>query len=610
MGQIYRLVQLKEELKDNQGLFKEIVEASFNYSESLCMRNGVHETLFRSVVEMMGNDYQRTYWGKLLNDYKVIGCFAMTELGHSSALRGIETTATFDIETDEFVINSPTITSTKWWIGLAGQTATHAAVLAQTIIHGKNVGANWFIVPLRDSVSGEQFSNIRVGDIGTKVGHQGTDNGWIQFHKARVSRKNMMSKWARIDRHGTYQPAPNPAVMYATLIPERLGLVDVSTTLISQALTIAVRYGVVRRQGSNNEQIMDYQSHYAKLIPAISFIYMVKNSLSTIYQQFEILTASGEIEQKLYLDHMGDMHCMSASLKGLSGSLSASILEVCRRCCGGHTYSAYNALGHLTADWNVMTVGGGDDTVLLQQASTYLLHRLNQKIKYNTYPEFKYESSTSYFTYAEELLAAKTWHVKEVDDCLKDLSLIQEALQAILAKRFFSIQQALENGATHNDVLLDANRAAELHCAAFLYSDNARRFSAINNSSLDTSVAIIMRQMTVLWGLYVLRTYGDQGFLEGYISPQQLKDIEKAYLKLCKVLRKDVVGLTDAFGLPDFVLKAPIARYDGNIYQNYFDTILQAPNSMGVPPYHGKYIRPLTEKFCQILLEKTRDKTQ
>jgi acyl-CoA oxidase len=82
-------------------------------------------------------------------------------------------------------------------------------------------------------------------------------------------------------------------------------------------------------------------------------------------------------------------------------------------------------------------------------------------------------------------------------------------------------------------------------------------------------------------------------------------------------MRKDVVGLTDAFGLPDFVLKAPIARYDGDIYQSkleqfsisyqhltktldfadYFETLLQAPGSVGVPPYHAKYIKPLTERY-------------
>ena len=42
-------------------------------------------------------------------------------------------------------------------------------------------------------------------------------------------------------------------------------------------------------------------------------------------------------------------------------------------------------------------------------------------------------------------------------------------------------------------------------------------------------------------------------------------------------MRKDVIGLTDAFGLPDFVLKAPIARYDGDIYQSKFFILVAEP---------------------------------
>jgi acyl-CoA oxidase len=38
--------------------------------------------------------------------------------------------------------------------------------------------------------------------------------------------------------------------------------------------------------------------------------------------------------------------------------------------------------------------------------------------------------------------------------------------------------------------------------------------------------------MTALWGLHVLRAYSDQGFLEGFLSPKQMKDIEKEYLKV------------------------------------------------------------------------------
>lgn len=35
-------------------------------------------------------------------------------------------------------------------------------------------------------------------------------------------------------------------------------------------------------------------------------------------------------------------------------------------------------------------------------------------------------------------------------------------------------------------------------------------------------------------------------------------------------MRYEIIGLTDAFGYPDFVLKAPIARYDGNIYERKY----------------------------------------
>ena len=48
---------------------------------------------------------------------KLVGTYAQTELGHGTFVRGLETTATFDPEADEFVAHSPTLTATKWWPG-------------------------------------------------------------------------------------------------------------------------------------------------------------------------------------------------------------------------------------------------------------------------------------------------------------------------------------------------------------------------------------------------------------------------------------------------------------------------------------------------------------
>ena len=80
----------------------------------------------------------------------MVGCFGMTELAHGSNVAGLETTSTFDPTSDEFVVHTPSVSATKWWIGGAAHSATHCAVFAQMIVDGKNYGTKTFVVPLRN----------------------------------------------------------------------------------------------------------------------------------------------------------------------------------------------------------------------------------------------------------------------------------------------------------------------------------------------------------------------------------------------------------------------------------------------------------------------------
>ena len=100
---------------------------------SLMVKAGVQWGLFGGAIENLGTERHHDAYVRPLIDLELLGCFAMTETGHGSDVQALETTATFDPATDEFVVHSPTPSSRKDYIGGAAETATVAAVFAQLI---------------------------------------------------------------------------------------------------------------------------------------------------------------------------------------------------------------------------------------------------------------------------------------------------------------------------------------------------------------------------------------------------------------------------------------------------------------------------------------------
>jgi acyl-CoA oxidase len=91
-------------------------------------------------------------------------------LGHGSNARGIETEAYYDVDTKEFVINSPTPTSQKFWIGNAAVHGNWATVFANLRLpDGTNEGFHAFLVPIRDR-EGNLLAGVGAADCGYKMG--------------------------------------------------------------------------------------------------------------------------------------------------------------------------------------------------------------------------------------------------------------------------------------------------------------------------------------------------------------------------------------------------------------------------------------------------------
>ena len=102
--------------------------------------------MFAFSIEMFGTPEQVAKWRPLTKNFNIIGSYAQTELGHGSNVAGLETTATFDPLTDEFVINTPHIKAAKFWPGQLGVAATHSILFARLITKGKDFGVQPFMV--------------------------------------------------------------------------------------------------------------------------------------------------------------------------------------------------------------------------------------------------------------------------------------------------------------------------------------------------------------------------------------------------------------------------------------------------------------------------------
>mmetsp|Transcript_32738 Transcript_32738/g.49992 ORF Transcript_32738/g.49992 Transcript_32738/m.49992 type:complete len:223 (-) Transcript_32738:1494-2162(-) len=69
-------------------------------------------------------------WKHRLETFQDASCFSLTELGHGSNVRQIGTTAHYDHNNREFIINTPNKEAMKFWIGGAGKTSNTTVCFA------------------------------------------------------------------------------------------------------------------------------------------------------------------------------------------------------------------------------------------------------------------------------------------------------------------------------------------------------------------------------------------------------------------------------------------------------------------------------------------------
>ncbi|KAL3615602.1 acyl-coenzyme A oxidase [Castilleja foliolosa] len=558
----------------------------------------LHREMFIPAIKGQATDEQQQKWLPLAYKMQIIGCYAQTELGHGSDVKGLETTSTFDPRTDEFVLHSPTLTSSKWWPGGLGKVSTHAIVYARLVLDGKDHGVHGFIVQLRSLEDHKPLPGITIGDIGMKFGNGGfntTDNGVLRLDHVRIPRDHMLMRISQVTREGMYKQSDVPRqLVYGTLVYMRKGIVVEASCYLSRAVCIATRYSAVRRQfGSQNggpeTQVIDYKTQQNRLFPLLASAYafrFVGEWLEWLYADVMTRLQANDFST------LPESHACTAGLKSITTSVTADGIEQCRKLCGGHGYLCSSGLPELFAVYIPNCTFEGDNIVLLLQVARFLMKTVSQ-LGNGKQPV----GTISYMGRIEHLMQCRC-NVQRVEDWLK-FSQVLEAFEARAARMSVSVARNLSKFTNSEEgfaeLSADLVEAAVAHCQLIVVSKFIEKVQRD-----DIGGEGVKRQLELLCGIYCLslvhKHRGD--FLStGYLTPDQAALANHQLRSLYTKVRPNAVGLVDAFNYSDHYLSSILGRYDGNVYPKLYEAAWKDPfNESDVPDGYEEYVRPLLKQ--------------
>ena len=338
----------------------------------------LHHGMFETILRILGSEEQvKEYLPKVLS-YKVLGCYAQTEMGHGSDVQSLQTEAVYDNETDQFIVNTPTILAAKFWPGELGKFADHCVFHAKMIIDGESCGIHAFLARIRDDEAHRPLKGLEIGDVGPKYGYSTKDNGYMIFKDFKVPRSALLSRFVNLNSKGELDIRGDPKVAYSTMLYVRVSLMDFTWKINLSILLVGIRYTLFRKQfrsidnSKEERKVFDYQATQYQMMPFLSFSFaciFASKRCSALYEQMR-----EEIKNDNFTT-MKDLHSIVSAFKGQHMPESLNGLFKVRECCGAHGYSNYSNIPNIIEIWSPNVTLEGDTMVMYQQTAKGFLKK-------------------------------------------------------------------------------------------------------------------------------------------------------------------------------------------------------------------------------------------
>lgn len=534
---------------------------------SVMIKYGVQFGLFGGSILNLGTERHQAYL-RDVGSLALPGCYAMTETGHGSNVRDMETTARYDAKAGEFVVDTPHAGARKDWIGNAALHGRMATVFARLIVAAEDHGVHALLVPIRDD-KGTPLPGIDIEDRGAKVGLEGLDNGLIRFTGVRVPRANLLDRFASVDAEGRYtSPIPSADrrffTMLGTLVEGRISIAAASVSAAKVGLTVALRWTAKRRQfgpgGGAEVPLLHYLNTRRRLLVPLAATYGLHFAVRTLTDRYTERMVAEMGGHSAPGDEEGRrIEVEAAGLKAYASRHCVETLQSCREACGGQGYLAANRFGRLRADTDVFTTLEGANAVLQQLVAKGLLSQYKEEMSdLRLWGMVRHlaDRAETRFIEMNPLSVRRTDsdHLRDPEFQAAALEYREERLLASAGRRLRALIgdgvesfEALNRVQDHLLALADAHVERVVHQA---FQDAVAHAPSPGSSERLAS-------LSSLWTLS--RLEADRGwFLEsGYFEAPKARAIRAEVNALCGDVAEHAVELVAAFGIPDGVLKAP-----------------------------------------------------
>ncbi|KAI0558336.1 acyl-CoA oxidase [Gracilaria domingensis] len=531
--------------------YEAVIESCGLLSHSLDIKMSVHYGLFGATIKLLGDDQQSAKWLPLTESCQMLGCFALTELGHGSNARGVETVATYHVPSRSFTVNTPTDSAQKYWIGGAYQTARWTVCFAQLYVKGVCYGVHPFLVRIRNE-DGSNVHGVTLGDCGHKCGLNGVDNGRIWFDNVSVPLDQMLRRYSQVSADGTYTSRFKSADerFGASLASLSGGRVSVAAGCLNQAkigLSIAIRYALSRRafgpRNGEEVRLLDYQSHQYRLIPGLATTYVM-------------LVVLNELKYVWHHQQLGKkLHIWSSGFKALMTWHSLATLQEAREACGGQGYKSENRIGPIKNGHDVAVTYEGDNHILLQAVTKSVLPEFVRGVKDGAM--FK-----GHFSYLNDRHKLRDADLSALDVGSVEFARIvfRRREAAVFARLANRLQVVQKNGMTaleaFNSCGVLVEEAARAHTELLIVELFDKRMKELEAQGEED----LMKALRRCGSIYALKRIDeDSGFVRnGSLSGIDGFRAHERLLEMCKDMRPHVMDYVNGFGIPAHLL-APIA---------------------------------------------------